>query len=245
MVALASGCGRVAFDERLDARRCLEPIGHDEDSDGVDDACDVCPQLADDQRDADGDLVGDACDLASTIEERLLFDPFVAMRSEWTYDGMGTFNGDSITIPGIGRSGVMTLAGTPGRTVIELGGRVAAVESGGNLQVALHIGELVGGDNYYCELYASTDFNLKLTSVINTTYSNLALTPIPGLPAPGERFRLVFEHTPPSLRCVGWWDGVRYEVTATDPGEITPERIRVGINDAEIEAEYFSRLATP
>ena len=116
MVALASGCGRVAFDERLDARRCLEPIGHDEDSDGVDDACDVCPQLADDQRDADGDLVGDACDLASTIEERLLFDPFVAMRSEWTYDGMGTFNGDSITIPGIGRSGVMTLAGTPGRT---------------------------------------------------------------------------------------------------------------------------------
>ncbi|MBK9036367.1 MAG: hypothetical protein IPL61_34820 [Myxococcales bacterium] len=36
--------------------------GHDEDLDTIDDAFDVCPNVADDQLDADGDGVGDACD---------------------------------------------------------------------------------------------------------------------------------------------------------------------------------------
>lgn len=39
------------------------PVGHDEDGDGVDDACDNCPSIANaDQKDTDGDKLGDACE---------------------------------------------------------------------------------------------------------------------------------------------------------------------------------------
>ncbi|MCB9528459.1 MAG: OmpA family protein [Myxococcales bacterium] len=41
-----------------------DPCGDDGDGDGVGDACDTCPAVADaDQRDSDGDGIGDACDL--------------------------------------------------------------------------------------------------------------------------------------------------------------------------------------
>ena len=63
LVVVVVGCGRLSFDPtQIDARTCTDPVGHDEDGDGIDDACDVCPQIADDQRDSDGDAVGDACE---------------------------------------------------------------------------------------------------------------------------------------------------------------------------------------
>jgi hypothetical protein len=46
-----------------DAPPCAAARGHDEDHDGFDDACDVCPHLTDPlQADSDGDGVGNACD---------------------------------------------------------------------------------------------------------------------------------------------------------------------------------------
>jgi hypothetical protein len=45
----------------LDALAC-EPIGHDEDGDGLDDACDPCPGIANATEDRDGDGIADACD---------------------------------------------------------------------------------------------------------------------------------------------------------------------------------------
>ena len=39
-----------------------DAAGHDEDLDAIDDAVDVCPNVADDQTDSDGDGVGDECD---------------------------------------------------------------------------------------------------------------------------------------------------------------------------------------
>jgi hypothetical protein len=45
-----------------DSHPCV-PVGHDEDGDAVDDACDNCPTESDHaQVDSDGDGVGDACD---------------------------------------------------------------------------------------------------------------------------------------------------------------------------------------
>ncbi|HEY0254761.1 MAG TPA: hypothetical protein VGC41_24715 [Kofleriaceae bacterium] len=70
LLVVLAGCGRIGFgdqaidhaDARLDARSCV-PVGHDEDGDGIDDACDVCPSDRDpEQADRDGDGVGDACD---------------------------------------------------------------------------------------------------------------------------------------------------------------------------------------
>lgn len=52
---------------------------HDEDGDGIDDACDVCPNVSDPaQADSDGDKVGDACDPAPAIAKQRVwfFDSF-------------------------------------------------------------------------------------------------------------------------------------------------------------------------
>jgi hypothetical protein len=63
-----------------DATACLQPgdgAFHDEDGDGLDDACDDCPVDVDpDQADADGDGVGDACDETATPTHIALFDAF-------------------------------------------------------------------------------------------------------------------------------------------------------------------------
>src|SRR5580698_8507728 len=98
---LALGCGRVGFGERAtpdgdggggssDAapRVCATPAGHDEDGDGIDDACDGCPQIADPaQPDADGDGVDDACDPnPSTPGDQILrFYAFAAKPPDMTF----------------------------------------------------------------------------------------------------------------------------------------------------------------
>jgi len=53
----------VGSDAGPDAGTTCTPIGHDEDGDGVDDACDNCPTWPNGgQADADGDGVGDVCE---------------------------------------------------------------------------------------------------------------------------------------------------------------------------------------
>src|SRR4051812_11772680 len=95
-VSIAGGCGRFSFDIAASSDNdaapadtvapcTAPPAEHDEDKDGVDDACDVCPQIAGDQRDADNDGIGDACDLATTRQQRTFFDPFTAPRPDWIY----------------------------------------------------------------------------------------------------------------------------------------------------------------
>jgi hypothetical protein len=95
LLAIAAGCGRLAFEEgvaRGDAPPD-EPIGHDEDRDGVGDAADVCPHLQGSQADGDGDGVGDDCDYApaSPDETIALFVTFEGGAHPFTTSGVGTF----------------------------------------------------------------------------------------------------------------------------------------------------------
>jgi hypothetical protein len=240
----AIGCGRVAFDERADATSCATAIGHDEDGDGIDDACDVCPQLVDDQLDTDGDGVGDACDLAATAEQRLFFDPMTGASPRWMYDSQATFVADSLMMPAVGRTSIIYLADGTDRTLGEAGVLVKAGGAGAR-QVAIHIGDLGAASNYYCEAYDSgTAYHVKLTKY-DGQYSTLGMTAIPGALTEGLELRLLFEHKPPDLRCIAWWKGVRYDVNAADPGGVIPERLHVAANNVDVDLHYFSWLTTP
>jgi hypothetical protein len=225
---------------------CLAPAGHDADGDLIDDACDACPQLVDDQRDSDGDDVGDACDPFTTREQRTLFDPFIGPRADWVYDPRTEFVGDSLSLPAIDANLGIVLADPPGRMIIEVGGRVGAGGSGSR-QIAMHVGGATTPAHYYCELYDSgAQSSLQLTYTLDdTSYTNLDVAAIGGGQIEHAAFRLIFEHRPPDLGCVAWWNGVRYEVRATDPGGIPVERTIVRVLRLDAQLDYFDRLATP
>src|SRR5512143_4267432 len=92
-----AGCGRLDFDTRT---QCLTML-HDEDGDGIDDSCDVCPHVPDPaQADADGDGVGDPCDPEPSIPHQsiVLFDPFTALDPAWTQLGPASVVGDELVL---------------------------------------------------------------------------------------------------------------------------------------------------
>jgi hypothetical protein len=94
----ASGCdgvfGLTKVSERADASgdtdasSCVK-VGHDEDGDGLDDACDPCPFATDNSSDDDGDGIGLACDPQPTRPNQVLlftgFGPDSATDFELTY----------------------------------------------------------------------------------------------------------------------------------------------------------------
>ena len=251
MLAVLAGCGRIGFDQGtrvdsggIDGTPC-DPVGHDEDSDSFDDACDVCPQLADDQRDTDLDRVGDACDVAATNQERVFFDPFTSARPEWTFDSRVTYQTDSVGLPGVADSIGIQLNGAPGRTVLEVGGRVTAAGVGSR-QAAIHIGEEVGSNNYYCELFDGTG---SLFLILTHTPDDIMFTNIDGVQIGGildsGTYRLSFVHTPPDLHCIATWNGTRYEVGGPAPTGVPTEVMYVSVNNIDTELDYFVRLTTP
>lgn len=98
-------------------------LDHDEDRDGIADACDVCPHIANPgQGDNDQDGVGDACDPRPTLEgdRILLFLPFDVMppgltfepgnAGQWAVDGdvlrQAVATGDQLARFAVGRDAV-------------------------------------------------------------------------------------------------------------------------------------------
>ena len=250
--ALASlGCGRHAFDTvgdgtRADVPPCLAPVGHDEDLDGIDDACDVCPHIPDpDQQDRDGDGVGDACDPnpSSPGDHITFFDPFTSRRPEWTITGTATqtYTGDSLLMDATETDTTYaTLPITPTTDYFELGGAVMA-GAAGTRQLTVTADN--GPAQLYCELYDSAgEFTLELShSTDGVNYLTDATTTLSG------RFEnhplvLAMHHAPAQVECDSDWPG------ATPLGHahpaVTPNVIGFYVQGISFRADYFIVIHT-
>jgi hypothetical protein len=126
-----------------DAAPCL-PVGHDEDGDAIDDACDACPTIASDTADADGDGLPNACDRDdSPTGDRILF--YSTFASQEALLGFTITNGAHTTTNngGVELGGLASLMPVslyrPTRIELLLGG-IVGTGSTSELRVALSNG---------------------------------------------------------------------------------------------------------
>jgi hypothetical protein len=254
VVLLAAGCGRLAFDDASSSgdggaadapRPCLTPVGHDEDADSIDDACDVCPHLVDDQRDSDGDGVGDACDPdpASGRQSIAYFDPLIDQRAGWSKTANTTVSATGVvtdaspnTYADYGRAVV------DGTDVFVTGGTISA----GNKSAGFHISILLrdaGTPEFYCELFEDTGVpRLMLTySLDGSSFPHDGRIDL-GIPTlVGTSGTLALSYDASSVRCDATWGG--QTVSTSGPRRaIVPTTVRLVAVSSTAQYDYFLQI---
>ena len=266
-VLLLAAC-RISFDARSDgavddgptddsngdvAAVCRDvPTGHDEDGDGVDDGCDVCPHVADqNQLDSDGDRVGEACDPEpmQPRQQIVLFDPFNGTRDAgWT---------ETIFGPGTVSIANDQLLLTPGPNAVALHRPYTAAMDHFTVRAAVPTAslttnlfgifapQLATSSAFYCELLTiDTAYYLKLTQQLNggafTTIDSTTFA----MPIVGGGGTMQFDVTPNTVACVSTWRGQTTNVSGPRPAGVVPEQLRLYADGADITVDYFLHIRT-
>lgn len=243
---LVAACGRLGFGTGGDpAPACANAVGHDEDGDGIDDACDGCPHIADPaQLDSDGDGVDDPCDPNPMVptESIALFDPFTTLDSRWDVSGAApTIMGDSAVIDTRTTAGYLDLHQVPATDYYEIGGSFGPPDQP---QTQLTV-DISGGTpaHYYCEL---VDFGMG-TAHFDRAYTMDGTTYFTGMiedvqqPLASGHFTLGLQRLPPQVICKTTWP----------PTGNDPEMIPSGIPETQftiraqgfvIQLDYFIQI---
>jgi len=246
-----AACGRVAFnpitpsDGASDGavRVCATPVGHDEDGDGVDDACDGCPHIPDaDQVDSDGDGLDDICDPNPTqpIDSIAFFDPFVTPLSVWTLKAGSTYQNDQLTADARGGNWSAKLPVTPAHDQFTIGAHIGA-DGPSQRQLAVWV-ENLAGYIYYCEVNddGTGTVDVSLTYNDASGYHTLDGGPVPGPLANGIATVTIAED-PVNAMCRGTWAGVTGQYMGMPPA-ITPSNITIYAQGLQVQLDYFIQI---
>ena len=256
LLLLIAACGRFEFDPTRDAGSpdsvdpCAAPMGHDEDGDAVDDACDTCPHVATAQQlDGDGDGVGDVCDPApGTPGQRIAFFDAFAGRADpdWEFPSVTqpTFapGTDSLRANALGDFFMMRRRDVPERDVYVLGGRIVTASPNGQRQITVQP-EIDGPAAYYCEvLTVAATGKLAFTYTFDgAMYTAAKESPIQPLD-PGA-FTLTMRHDPPNVLCETSWPPQPL-IDAQIPNGLTATQIAAFITGVEVDVDYFVQIRT-
>lgn len=251
-LVLLVGCGRLAFEPTLDdapGTPCPSAVGHDEDGDGIDDACDGCPHVfTAEPSDRDGDGVGDACDPEPDVPRQRIafFDGFVGgARPEWSFPARvkPTFvteeGRDSLRASTLEDFFMMRRDEAPADDVYAIGGRITTVAPG-NRQITIQPEE-GSGPAYYCELLTSaTAGKLAFTYTFDgMTYDAAEEAPIQPLEV--GSFTLTMGHAPPDVTCATSW-APQPQFTAQIPQGLTAIQHSLFISGVVIELDYYVQI---
>lgn len=252
LVSALAGCGRVGFAELDDPDAfvpvCAAPAGHDEDADGIDDACDGCPHLADAaQPDADGDGVDDGCDPRpdTPTESIAFFDPFTSMSSEWQFVGVTPMiDGDSLVADT--RTSIISLRRlvVPTSETLIVGG-YSGTDDSAPAQILLSNGDGAGAA-FYCELEGpATATKIGATY----TYGDGTYVVQDSSYGPGLRnaaFEMTFSFRAPDLTCTTTWSVPRPTVGGIIPADLSAiaTRITLQAQNVEMRFDYFVQIHT-
>lgn len=246
---LVAGCGRIDLDAvpgdaapiDVVTKVCAAPIGHDEDGDGVDDACDGCPHLPDGaQVDGDGDGVDDLCDPRpqTATEHIAYFDPFVSRDPSWTtFATNSTLDGESI----VDDSSIKLVMRRPresGNATYVLGG---VFGDGTTLRRQLLLGPRTGSTSasYYCELEGiPPDGKLGLTYTPDGNNYTVAVRSNGPPPGNGD-FLLAIDDFYPDLACTTTWAVPDQHITATLPAGLATNEVSIAIQEVAVSLHYF------
>jgi len=204
LVLLVGGCDavfRLNTVPEPDSERaltCEQMTMHDEDGDGVDDACDDCPGIADPmQADGDKDGVGDACDPSATTRERIAwFDSFaeVGDSNAWKIkSGSWAFDGESIVYSAINDAGYFTIDAAvrpaPPYTV-EVGVTIDMIDPQGS------VFDVFGDDDVPCGVTRHDPTSTDVVRVDDVTSSRNTETPMAQQLHAGQRLRYTVAYDP-------------------------------------------------
>jgi len=262
------GCGRIGFGGESrgsdrdgatgDSGNGASP-DHDEDGDGIADAFDDCPSVADPmQVDSDADGVGDACDPNPSVagEHIVFFDPFVGPRSEWTFTGATpTFSNDSLVVDvTAGGSLVGALSATPNQKDEYIFGAHILAVGASDQHLALGLGQdplfptqPPTGAYYRCELCAGGPCGGSPFYALTTTTNNVSFTHLQQSTA--QPFQLLsftfgFRQTIPSMTCSTTFPVNMPSLSGAVPGNITPVHAGFKVIGLEIALDYFIQIHT-
>lgn len=242
LAVLASACGRVAFDP---ATSCPAASGHDEDGDAVDDACDVCPHVADaPQLDGDGDGVGDLCDRerANPRQSWVVFDPFTTADPRWSAFSAVTVANDELVLDGAASSIEVGMPYASSDDTFVIGASIDTPSAIPTL-IAVMRGSTTGGKNLlYCELQQSSSASLlKYTYTIDrSSFPAVGFMNASSAIANGSgTLRMDNEGAAPG--CDATWNGESLTAHGTPPS-VTTDAISIYAEGVVARVRYFVQI---
>lgn len=225
---------------------CMNPVGHDEDADGIDDKCDKCPHKPDPaQIDTDGDGVGDVCDPSNTTNQTIaFFDPFTSQLPGWSIVGSATrtYTGDAVVVdsmPGVSADYMMSF--TPQDDYIEIGGAVLTSYTGSR-QITVNARQSAA--KYYCELFNDTTFFIALTHTLDgSSFTGDDSQSLSGTLDPRAVTLAMSRSAGNAVKCNASWPGSQM-LQATVPTSINANQIGFYIQRLQVRIDYFIVIRT-